>query len=135
MLAYKYFKKRRDQRKQQGALPADPAAVPDAAVPDAGTSAAHEDVVEEEDPVEKKRRRKYRWKVLFGLMMPFALQALDTTIIASALPFIATDFGESTSSTPHFCFFLFSHCPLPFVTIIIGRPISFPEKIWRRISS
>src|SRR5690242_16006178 len=96
MLAYKYFKKRRDQRRQQDAPPAEPA-VSGTAEPDAGTSAAREDAVEEEDPVEKKRRRKYRWKVLLGLMMPFALQALDTTIIASALPFIATDFGESTS--------------------------------------
>jgi hypothetical protein len=49
-----------------------------------------------EDPVEKKRRRKYRYKIIFGLMAPFALQALDTTIIASALPFIAQDFSKKT---------------------------------------
>lgn len=49
----------------------------------------------------KKRKRKYRWKILFGLCAPFALQALDTTIIASALPFIAADFGEHlTYPTP-----------------------------------
>ncbi|KAK3385691.1 major facilitator superfamily domain-containing protein [Podospora didyma] len=43
---------------------------------------------------EKKRKRRYRMKIIFGLMAPFTLQALDTTIIASALPFIATDFNE-----------------------------------------
>ncbi|KAJ5818930.1 Major facilitator superfamily domain general substrate transporter [Penicillium riverlandense] len=47
-----------------------------------------------EELAEKKRRRVYRWKIIFGLFFPFALQALDTTIVASALPFIARDFGE-----------------------------------------
>lgn len=42
---------------------------------------------------EKSRRRKYRWRIIAGLMLPFTLQALDTTIIASALPYIAEDFG------------------------------------------
>lgn len=36
----------------------------------------------------------YRLKLIAGLLAPFALQALDVTIIASALPFIATDFNE-----------------------------------------
>jgi hypothetical protein len=49
-----------------------------------------------EEVAETKRRRKYRWKVVFGLFGPVLLQALDTTIIASALPFIAQDFGEWT---------------------------------------
>lgn len=43
---------------------------------------------------EKRAARVYRWKVILGLVLPFALQALDTTIIASALPWIAVDFGE-----------------------------------------
>jgi MFS family permease len=43
---------------------------------------------------EKKAARVYRWKIILGLMAPFALQALDSTIIASALPWIAGDFGE-----------------------------------------
>ncbi|KAK0624945.1 major facilitator superfamily domain-containing protein [Bombardia bombarda] len=47
-----------------------------------------------EERVEQKRRRNYRYKIIFGLMAPFTLQALDTTIIASALPFIAADFNE-----------------------------------------
>ncbi|KAK1753190.1 major facilitator superfamily domain, general substrate transporter [Echria macrotheca] len=47
-----------------------------------------------EEAAEKKRRRIYRYKIVFGLAFPFMLQALDTTIIASALPYIATDFNE-----------------------------------------
>jgi hypothetical protein len=50
-----------------------------------------------EELAEKKRRRVYRWKIILGLFFPFALQALDTTIVASALPFIAKDFGMSHS--------------------------------------
>jgi len=44
-------------------------------------------------PADKRRRRVYRWKIILGLVGPFALQSLDITIIASALPFIAKDFG------------------------------------------
>ncbi|KAM0440773.1 hypothetical protein ACHAPT_000074 [Fusarium lateritium] len=43
---------------------------------------------------DKKAATKYRWKIILGLVAPFALQALDSTIIASALPWIAGDFGE-----------------------------------------
>lgn len=41
-----------------------------------------------------RRALVYRLKLIAGLLMPFALQALDVTIVASALPFIAVDFGE-----------------------------------------
>ncbi|KAK4119111.1 MFS general substrate transporter [Parathielavia appendiculata] len=47
-----------------------------------------------EERSEKQRRRKYRLKIILGLFAPFTLQALDTTIIASALKFIADDFNE-----------------------------------------
>jgi hypothetical protein len=47
-----------------------------------------------EEAAEKKRRRTYRWKIILGLFAPFCLQSLDTTIIASALPYIAEDFGK-----------------------------------------
>jgi len=43
---------------------------------------------------EKRMRRAYRWKIIFGLFAPFALHSLDLTIIATALPFIATDFSQ-----------------------------------------
>ncbi|KUI54463.1 hypothetical protein VP1G_01841 [Cytospora mali] len=47
-----------------------------------------------EAKAEKHHRRVYRWKVVLGLFAPFLLQSLDTTIIASALPFIAKDFNQ-----------------------------------------
>ncbi|KAJ9132255.1 MFS general substrate transporter [Pleurostoma richardsiae] len=43
---------------------------------------------------ERRAARVYRWKIILGLVFPFALQNLDVTIIASALPWIASDFGE-----------------------------------------
>lgn len=43
---------------------------------------------------EGRRALTYRLKLIAGLLMPFALQALDVTIVASALPSIAADFGE-----------------------------------------
>ncbi|KAH8658352.1 major facilitator superfamily domain-containing protein [Xylariales sp. PMI_506] len=43
---------------------------------------------------EQHRALVYRLKLIAGLLMPFALQALDVTIVASALPFIAIDFNE-----------------------------------------
>lgn len=47
-----------------------------------------------EEKAEQRRRRSYRWKIVIGLFAPFTLQSLDTTIIASALPFIASDFSK-----------------------------------------
>jgi len=41
----------------------------------------------------KKRRRKYRLKIILAMFLPFTLQALDTTVIASALPLIAREFS------------------------------------------
>lgn len=37
---------------------------------------------------------KYRYKLMAGLFLPFLLQSLDTTIIASALPFIGSEFRK-----------------------------------------
>lgn len=48
-----------------------------------------------EEKAEKKRKRIYRWKVVLGLSTPFLLQALDTTIVASALPTIAEKFSKT----------------------------------------
>ena len=47
---------------------------------------------------EKLAARRYRILLIIGLFCPFALQALDVTIIASALPWIASDFRKSFSS-------------------------------------
>ncbi|KAL2759765.1 hypothetical protein ACRALDRAFT_1026476 [Sodiomyces alcalophilus JCM 7366] len=43
---------------------------------------------------ERRSKLKYRWKIILGLFLPFTLSALDYTIIASALPWISSDFGE-----------------------------------------
>ncbi|KAI0181965.1 MFS general substrate transporter [Hypoxylon sp. FL1284] len=43
---------------------------------------------------EERETLKYRWKLNICLALPYALQALDVTIVASALPWIAVDFGE-----------------------------------------
>jgi hypothetical protein len=43
---------------------------------------------------EKQAARIYRWKLVAGLCLPFSVQALETTIIAGALPFIASDFSK-----------------------------------------
>ncbi|KAJ5144640.1 hypothetical protein N7448_002032 [Penicillium atrosanguineum] len=51
-------------------------------------------VLTPEEVAEKKRRTIYRWKIVLGLFSPFCLQALDTTIVASALPYIAEDFNQ-----------------------------------------
>lgn len=53
-----------------------------------------------EEKAESHRRRSYRWKIVLGLFAPFTLQALDTTIVAAALPTIAEKFGKSFSSIP-----------------------------------
>jgi len=50
-----------------------------------------------EEVAEKKRRKKYFWKIIIGLFGPFTLQALDSTVISSALPYIATDFSTYSS--------------------------------------
>lgn len=47
---------------------------------------------------ENSRMRIYRWKIVSGLCLPFIVQSLDTTIIAGALPFIASDFRKPKCS-------------------------------------
>ena len=68
------------------------------------SSAPHEKVQDEAKEIangpcvlckdEKRAATKYRWKLVAGLCLPFAIQALDTTIVAGALPFIASDFRK-----------------------------------------
>lgn len=45
---------------------------------------------------EKSAARKYRWKLLFCLLPAFFDASLDLTIVATALPQIASHFGQST---------------------------------------
>lgn len=39
--------------------------------------------------------RIYRWKLIGGLLVPFFLASVDLTIVAAALPFIASHFSKS----------------------------------------
>ncbi|KAK3313184.1 major facilitator superfamily domain-containing protein [Apodospora peruviana] len=81
-----------------------------------------------EEKAERSRRRKYRFKIIFGLFLPFTLQTLDTTIIASALPFIARDFNqESQLNWIISAFNLTSAAFLPFwaqIADIFGRHVT-----------
>ena len=43
---------------------------------------------------ERQAMRKYRWTIIAGLFFPCVVQGLNTTMIAAALPFIASDFGR-----------------------------------------
>jgi hypothetical protein len=74
----------------------EPAVTSGKAEPAATSGEAETAVVSDEEKIQKRKRRQYRIKIIFGLVAPFALQALDTTIIASALPYIAKDFSTTT---------------------------------------
>ena len=47
--------------------------------------------------------RRYRWRIILGLFFPAVVQGVNTTMIASAMPFIASDFGKwcIRGITPH----------------------------------
>lgn len=51
---------------------------------------------------ERSAMNKYRLKLMAGLFLPFLVQSLDTTIIATALPFIASDFRKYSNAPPDF---------------------------------
>ncbi|KAJ5942963.1 Major facilitator superfamily domain general substrate transporter [Penicillium verrucosum] len=96
-LIYKKIKKRNERKRLDSAV----SNTPDNAIeldtpvdfpqPDEGKE---KKIPSAEGVAEKKRRNVYRWKIILGLFSPYCLQALDTTIVASALPFIAEDFNQ-----------------------------------------
>lgn len=47
----------------------------------------------QDTPEQKTTARNYRWRLIIGLLLPSILEALDTTIIAAALSFIASEFS------------------------------------------
>ena len=57
-------------------------------------STDHETAEDTMTTEERKAANRYRWKIIIGLILPFTVQALDVTIIASAIPFIASDFSK-----------------------------------------
>ncbi len=46
------------------------------------------------DKAAKSVTRRYRWRLIAGLFIPASVQAINTTMIAGALPFIASDFNQ-----------------------------------------
>ena len=44
---------------------------------------------------EQRAMRNYRLRLVAGLFFPYLVQSLNTTMIASALPFIASDFSRT----------------------------------------
>lgn len=49
---------------------------------------------------EQLAARRYRIRLIIGIFFPYALSALDTTIVASALSVIASDFGKLSILVP-----------------------------------
>lgn len=47
---------------------------------------------------EKHNARVYRWKLIAGLLLPYFLASVDLTIVAAALPFIASHFSMTPFS-------------------------------------
>jgi hypothetical protein len=45
---------------------------------------------------EASQRRKRRWKLILGLVLPNFLAAMDVTIVAPAIPIISSHFSMST---------------------------------------
>lgn len=116
-LAYKAIKKHRAQKAAEAAEAAEAASTP---VPASSSSPLDEDtnINSESNPVsattpkpktpatkaqkkpcaqcvqEKSATRKYRWKLMFCLLPAFFVASLDLTIVATALPQIASHFGQ-----------------------------------------
>jgi hypothetical protein len=131
MLAYKLIKKHK--QKKQASQNAEQVEMPSASAASEAPTLENKDatndvsqpeviavtpIVEQTDPStpparkdsepqitrdEKLAARRYRILLIIGLFFPFALQALDVTIIASALPWIASDFrGDKSFSNQYY---------------------------------
>ena len=93
IVVYKKIKKRNERKRLNSASNTDNAIELNPVNP--RLDGKKKKTVSPEQVAEKRRRNVYRWKIILGLFSPYCLQALDTTIIASALPFIAEDFSTS----------------------------------------
>ncbi|KAL4915408.1 major facilitator superfamily domain-containing protein [Aspergillus aurantiobrunneus] len=62
--------------------------------PSNATLDLHENKVSPEVKAETRRRQLYRWKLISCLFMPYLLATIDLTIVATAVPFIASHFDE-----------------------------------------
>ena len=53
---------------------------------------------------EAAKRRKYRWKMILGLILPNFLAAVDVTIVAPAVPQISSHFSMCRFITQQFSY-------------------------------
>ena len=104
-MAYYLYKKIRDKKRSSGEAylldqhpkhNAASAGITPAAAVTSELQQQREETPEETQQEEqaKKTARKYRWRLIGGLFLPATVQALNTTLIAGALPFIASDFHQ-----------------------------------------
>lgn len=49
----------------------------------------------------KRKMRIYRWRLIIGLFFPCMVESLNQTIVATALPFIGSDFSKSQLRRTH----------------------------------
>ncbi|KAL5044313.1 hypothetical protein BDW71DRAFT_186362 [Aspergillus fruticulosus] len=98
-LLYKHIKKTRAAKRQLNSVlqdssrPLDGQHEGDTPGP-SNAPALQEKIVSPEAEAEKKRRRIYRLKLVCALFMPYFLATIDLTIVATAVPFIASHFNE-----------------------------------------
>ncbi|KAL4974592.1 major facilitator superfamily domain-containing protein [Aspergillus desertorum] len=101
-LLYKHIKKTRAAKRQSSNIPLQTHSSPldvqydDSILALSNTPALHEKIISPEAEAEKKRRRIYRLKLVCALFMPYFLATIDLTIVATAVPFIASHFNELT---------------------------------------
>ena len=51
-------------------------------------------ILSSEEQQHKSEMRRYRFRLIFGLFLPYFIASTDVTIVATALPFIANHFGR-----------------------------------------
>lgn len=132
-ILYKYLKKKHNQRKENENAArqksedfveltpfpdrqSDSHDMSEATIPRVQTEepSIHADTPPDDGNKDKIRTaRIYRYKIIAGLFLPFLVQSLDTTIIAGALPFIASDFSMPM---------IFSRCEILLTSYQINSP-------------
>ncbi|KAG8530659.1 uncharacterized protein KY384_004014 [Bacidia gigantensis] len=110
MIRYLYKKRQRQKREREAThdAPSDIVAA-DAPTPPSKTALSEHTLAEKEASTDTKHisdedkqaqraaksaSRTYRWKLIAGLFLPYFLASTDVTIIATALPFIASHFSR-----------------------------------------
>ncbi|KAL4801840.1 MFS general substrate transporter [Aspergillus unguis] len=95
-MAYYLYKKIKASRaaKAQDAFTLEPQSSPFEQLQSDGDLASTPTQEKSSEADEKRRRRNYRWKLVLCLFMPYFLATVDLTIVATAVPFIASHFDQ-----------------------------------------